>query len=286
MKNRAIILIAIACLVLPAVAGAQVTNGDFEAGNTSGWIENEAGGGSGVFATTGWSGITPAGGSWYGSVNGNSPTVVNSITQTFNANAGDTLSLEVLYDCNDAPGFADPGDCSLTGPGAPGTFFSETCNSVPGDTGWVPFSFPLSGGSYTLTCRARNESDTVGDPQVGVDNVVLQQGGGGGGDCDLTPVLNALNALESKADAAEGKLDSLEAKGDAAEGKLDSLESKADAAQAQLDALAQELEDTQNLLAEVIRLLVTPQGQRASDACGEMDPTVFPNGKYAPPCGQ
>jgi hypothetical protein len=105
-----------------------------------------------------------------------------------------------------------------------------------------------------------------------------------------------LDGLEVKADRAEGKLDGLEVKADRAEGKLDAqtqaialLEGKSDRAEgkldhleAKIDSLQKKIEGIELLLCELNRLLLTPEGQRESNACG---PCVrFPDGKVRPGC--
>jgi hypothetical protein len=86
-----------------------------------------------------------------------------------------------------------------------------------------------------------------------------------GGSCDLGPVLDALEALEDKADAAESKLDALEAKADRAEGKLDKLQNDVD--------------NMVLMLKELVRLAITPHGRRETNCIG---PAGHPDGKDMP----
>ena len=83
-------------------------------------------------------------------------------------------------------------------------------------------------------------------------------GGGGGGDCDLTPVLNALSAVEAKLDTdVPARFDNLDA------GQAQIL--------SELAAVGDAVNGLSGNLCEIIRLLHTPQGQRthSSAECGD-----------------
>lgn len=96
------------------------------------------------------------------------------------------------------------------------------------------------------------DADCIGDPACA----------GGGGDCDLTPVLVALNLIEAKLDRLETAVDVLEAKGDRIESTVNALD-------AAFAALAASLDEIQANQCEMVRLLTTPQGRRTSECGGE-----------------
>jgi hypothetical protein len=70
-----------------------------------------------------------------------------------------------------------------------------------------------------------------------MDSLTADVGGGGGGDCDLTPVLDALEALEAKADTMESKADALDAlvATRASQASVDAIEVKVDSIDADVD---------------------------------------------------
>jgi len=98
------------------------------------------------------------------------------------------------------------------------------------------------------------------------------------GGCDLVPVLAAIDLLEVKNDIIEAKLDA----------SLDVAVSTR-ASQASVDALSVKLDLMVSIVSgleakqcEIIRMLLTPQGNRASNCCGPL--VEFPGGKGIPSC--
>ena len=104
-------------------------------------------------------------------------TDVATLSKTFDADAGDTLSFDYFYDFGDVAPFYDPAMATLTSSsGSVALFEHNTLGTELGDeenVGWISKSFVISTtNTYTLTFET---SDSIGcfESILGVDNVAL-----------------------------------------------------------------------------------------------------------------
>lgn len=142
-----------------------LTNPGFESGNTSGWS------GSG-FVTAGYQGYTAPDGAYFAVVLGGCHT--NTLSQTFTATAGQTLTGWSFFKANDYLPYNDSGTVSLSvsGVGSTTTVFASSIGQVGsfGGTPWQRWSYTApADGQYTIAASSTNDRDCVGSSAVGLD---------------------------------------------------------------------------------------------------------------------
>jgi hypothetical protein len=143
-----------------------------------------------------------------------------------------------------------------------GDLIADLPMDVPLDCTWNWNGWEVEGNSFKRIVIT--SGSYFNGPFIQMDDLTSSelpgQGCGGGGDCDLTPVLEALEVLEAKADSLEMKADSLESKADALESKTDALESKADSLETKSDAIEVKLDGVEVTLdampCEIFNLIV------------------------------
>ncbi|MBI5865311.1 MAG: hypothetical protein HZB38_12540, partial [Planctomycetes bacterium] len=177
------------CAVALALAGAtpllaDVVNGSFDLGTTSGWTSSGP-----VFVVDSqeprdflpppapdW---LPTSGPYFAELWSTDLHGVNSafLEQTFSANAGNVLYFDCFYDYGDVPPYYDPARITLTPYGQSGadllTFNTGPSDEVApaGNVGWLTVAAPLDfGGLYTLHLEI-SDADGSFESILGIDNV-------------------------------------------------------------------------------------------------------------------
>ncbi|MDG3003609.1 PEP-CTERM sorting domain-containing protein [Paludisphaera mucosa] len=160
---------------------AGVINGSFETGDLAGWSANDPSLATAEFSVSslGTGGtFFPTDLDYLGYLRtGLGVDVATTLSQTFQASAGETLSFDVFFDTGDDAnndyGYARLYDGSQN---LVATLFSadEATVGPQGTTGWVSVSFLIaSGGSYTLEFGVANavDNDSFFDSALGIDKV-------------------------------------------------------------------------------------------------------------------
>ncbi|GAC1526739.1 MAG: hypothetical protein NVS3B1_16420 [Marmoricola sp.] len=142
-----------------------LTNPGFETGTTDGWSGNAS-------VTTNYQGYTAPDGSYFAVVLGGCPT--NTLSQTFTASAGQTVTGWSFFKANDYSPFDDSGSVqlSVTGDGTTSTVFSSSVSQVGdyGGTPWEQWSYTApADGQYTISATSNNSTDCINSSAVGLD---------------------------------------------------------------------------------------------------------------------
>ena len=168
-------------LFIPALAqAASLSNGSFETGNFSAWSTNTATLASVVTNTPAgiFSGLpltySPTDGNFLAFLSaGLGPFTPTTLSQTFTAAAGSTLSFDIFFHAGDYLPYNDSGFAILLN-GI--NLFQSDVNTVGNYKGtpWTHVSDTLaSGGTYTLQFGVQNWGDNNLPSYLGVDNVVV-----------------------------------------------------------------------------------------------------------------
>jgi hypothetical protein len=160
---------SVTATVSPAASSGTPTlvNPGFETGNLSGWSSD-----GGTNVTSSYEGYTAPDGRDFSYTLGGCST--HTLSQSFSANAGDTLSGWAFFKANDYLPFNDSGSVQLTvaGGGSSAVVFSSNVNTVGsfGETPWKQwsYSFPAT-GTYTLKVQSTNNVDCSVPSAVGLD---------------------------------------------------------------------------------------------------------------------
>jgi len=165
-------------------AQANLTNGSFETGDLTGWLASPSSlvsvvgsaAGLGFQANTTW---LPTDGNYFAYLQtGGGMGVYTVMTQSFTAQAGYGLSLDVFFDTEDWFPFNDDGYVKLVGfGGAPTTTLYTQSVSTVGDynaDGWTNISHIIpQTGIYALEFGVQNVLDNIVLSGMGIDNVKL-----------------------------------------------------------------------------------------------------------------
>ena len=169
-----------AAVVLTMAATAQaatpvLVNPSFATGNTTGWTSTTSKT-PGPVANTTYKGtytgapsyVSPVG-SYFAVVVGGCHT--NTLSQSFSANAGDTLAGWSFFQANDYMPYNDSGAVTIATGGTSSTVFSSniaTVGSNTGTTNWVQwtYTFPTT-GTYTISVGSTNFTDCAIPSAVG-----------------------------------------------------------------------------------------------------------------------
>jgi len=150
-------------------AKAQVVNGSFETGDFTGWTLNN---GLGAVVTTADS-KNPTDGVFFAHLDaGNGAYVYTTLSQTFNATAGDIISGDAYFQANDYIPYNDDAYVQILQGNV--VLFSSDVAAVGdfGNTPWTAFSYQFAaGGSYTIEAGVRNVLDNGLSSSMGLDNV-------------------------------------------------------------------------------------------------------------------
>ena len=172
--------LAVAALGLLSAPGgrveAQIINGGFETGDLTGWTPNPAGLVSVVNSYQSYGPVfTPVEGNYFAVLSAGAGTnTYTTLSQTFTATAGQTLSGNAFFQANDYIPFNDDGYVKIIENGQ--VLFTSNVAAVGnyGNTPWTPFSYTFtSGGSYTIQAGVENTLDNSLSSVLGLDNVKL-----------------------------------------------------------------------------------------------------------------
>jgi len=176
---------AVGLLAMTAPAQAQITNGSFESPSTSnfsgtGWTLTPATSGNISAIVSSADGKTAVDGTYFAHLSagtGSGSMNYTTLSQTFNALNGQTLSGSAYFQANGTPTNNDDAIVEIV----QGTHILFTSNiSAVGSnnaTPWTSFSWTFTAnGTYTILAEVRNVHSN-GDPSsLGLDNVSLSTG--------------------------------------------------------------------------------------------------------------
>ncbi len=188
MKTRKNLLAALSAVVLLAVVAsaalaAQVvlTNGGFEEGDDSGWTEViPSGGYIHVIPsyTADWGNgpiYYPPQGDWFALLKTDGPNSYTTLSQTFTAAAGDTISGWAFFDATEISFYNDQAEVRILSDGlvVAQVFYADAYQvGFDGETDWTAWQHNFeSAGTYTLEARVTNASDSSFDAFLGIDLV-------------------------------------------------------------------------------------------------------------------
>ena len=162
----------VAYVVGPPPTGSGLVNASFESWDLSGWAPSIPPGGSATVVTSAF-GNAPIDGSFFALLKTDGPSSFTTISQSFSAVAGDTLSgFAFFFD-------AEGGSCFLNDQAQvrilSGTstvvaipFSASSCST--GTTPWTFWQFMVTTeGSYTVEARVANAVDSSVDSRLGLD---------------------------------------------------------------------------------------------------------------------
>jgi len=170
------------------VTQANLTNGGFETGNFTGWTlsanANIGQGNQRAWVVTGYSSWTPAEGSYFAELKTDGDLSYCTLSQSFTAATGDSLSFEYFFDYGDSGDWDDASYGKLlnaTG-GTVHTFFFwgeggtllDDNEKVPSLGEWSLETYTFTAdGTYTLTFGISNDGRASFDSYMGVDDAKL-----------------------------------------------------------------------------------------------------------------
>jgi HYR domain len=152
-----------------------IINPSFETGNFTGWTVVVPGGGNATVVTS-FNTFTPVEGDFFALLETGSPGNFTSVSQSFFACAGDTISGYAFFQTDETgPQFNnDLGEVViLSGATVINTPFSR--NAQQGDIGWTNWSYTFTtSGIYTLQARVVNVQTGARDSYLGLDAISLE----------------------------------------------------------------------------------------------------------------
>jgi len=182
--------VAVGIAVVASFAGsslADLSNGAFEAGNLSGWtLVLPTSGNPFAGAVTGYPSVTPSWtaseGSYFALLKTDGSGSFTQLYRSFDASAGDTLSLDFFWDADGDP--TKRNDLAdgriLSGADLSGalvtTLFTRSVQDYPDSPSWesVSYLFTTPGThTYTLLFEIENMGSAANDSHIGIDNVHL-----------------------------------------------------------------------------------------------------------------
>jgi hypothetical protein len=175
-KMKKLIFMAVLSICMVGAAQANVTNGGFETGNFNGWTLTNSS--SRSWVVTSYSSWTPSEGTYFAKLKTDGDNSFCTLSQSFAAIAGDTLSFAYFYD-DQGWILADSSYGRLYNSGGTlvNQFFdwgSSPGQKIPSLGGWSLQSYVFqTAGTYTLKFGISNEVVSSTDSYMGVDAVNL-----------------------------------------------------------------------------------------------------------------
>lgn len=170
LKSLAVVAACAATVIAAPVAASASTasglvNPGFETGNASGWSGS-------AYVTSQYEGYTAPDGHYFAVVQAGCPT--NTLSQSFTARAGQTLTGWSFFKANDYLPYDDNGSVrlSVTGVGTTTTVFDSSIGAVGdfGGTPWRQWSYTApADGQYAITVTSSNVGDCYNSSAIGLD---------------------------------------------------------------------------------------------------------------------
>jgi len=191
MTRLILVCVVTGLMFATASSQANLTNGNFETGDLTGWTAVLPVGGSASVVTgysepnpsaTGTTSWTPADGSYFAMLKADGPGSMSKLYQSFYAPSGTSLRFDYFWDSADYKPYNDATTGKLllgvgTGGPAVSTLFSHSVNTDPSarwGTPWIPVDYQFTaGGMFTLLIEISNGGDGINDSYVGIDNAQL-----------------------------------------------------------------------------------------------------------------
>jgi len=172
--NRVIVVLLILIINLTTSlkqAQASIINGSFETGDLTGWTASPAGL---VSVVSSYDTFTPVHGNFFALLEAGEEGVYTTLSQTFSANAGDTILGWAFFQANDYMPYDDDAYVRIVQGNL--ILFSSSVSAV-GDYGFTPwtffaYTFPSS-GTFTIEAGVRNVEDNDLSSVLGLDYVRL-----------------------------------------------------------------------------------------------------------------
>lgn len=183
-KGQLALVVAVTCLIAGVnlqPATAAIVNGGFETGLTD-WTVSTSGGSVTVIASTGKNGESgtwaPQEGGRFAILVAGSQGFYNTLSQSFAALAGQTLSLYAFFDAGDYLPFNDDGYVNLIGTSSTTTLYARSVSHPDvgnyGSDGWQYLTHTFANsGSYQIQAGVRNVGDSGWPSWIGLDGVSL-----------------------------------------------------------------------------------------------------------------
>lgn len=185
MKRIPLAMVVLLLASPNAVRAGSIVNGSFETGDLTGWTYNVPG----LTIINGPPPDTidylpPTDGKYLAYVQGGLQDVYVTLSQTFTANPGDTLSFDTFFQAGDyrntGDTYNDKGYAEVIDPSnTPTVLFKSSVTDLPpiprfGNTGWKHETYLIpTAGSYTVQIGVVNIGDGNFASSVGLDNVRL-----------------------------------------------------------------------------------------------------------------
>jgi hypothetical protein len=158
-------------------AQAGIINGSFETGNLTGWTASPSSlaGAVSSYHTFSPAPFTPIDGNFFALLSaGAGANVYTTLSQSFSANAGDTISGWAFFQAVDYMPFNDDAYVRIVQGNQ--ILFASSVSAVGdlGSTPWTFFSYTFpSSGTFTIEAGVRNVADNLFNSVLGLDNVRL-----------------------------------------------------------------------------------------------------------------
>jgi hypothetical protein len=176
MKPRFIKMLAAAGLAA-AVSYAGPINFDFETGDFTGWTIVPLRAAETSSVTSNFDGLTIPSGKYFAVLTaGLGRDIPTTASQTFNLNAGDTLSGWAGFKFNDYSPYDDYAMVIISKGGSAVVEWEKNVIDVGdyGDSGWQAWSYQApTTGSYTITYEVANKLDNLNDSQAYFDGTFV-----------------------------------------------------------------------------------------------------------------
>jgi hypothetical protein len=164
--------------VVPVVVSTTLINPNFETGNLSGWTTKIPFGGF-VHIVPSGAGFTAKVGAYFALLKTNGPGSFTTLSQSFAAAPGDTISGWAFFNAGDYMPYNDNAQVQIkSGNTVLATVFSASVATVGnfGKTPWTPWQHTVTAaGTYTVVARIANAGDSSFDSHMGLDGLVLTQ---------------------------------------------------------------------------------------------------------------